>query len=169
MLMETKRLFLRELTEKDAAFVLKLVTQPSFIANIGDKGVTNEAQAKQHIQEKYLNQYREHGFGLYGVILKSNETLVGVSGLVSRPDFDVPDLGYAFLDEYCGCGYATEAGLSVLDYANKNLGIAAPIALTSPTNTASQNVLAKLGFKYVKQCTLNGQELPSNLYQYSPD
>ena len=41
MVVETKRLILREITVEDAEFVLRLVNEPSFVSNIGDKCLKN--------------------------------------------------------------------------------------------------------------------------------
>ena len=51
MIVETPRLRLRELTVDDAEFVFRLVSEPSFLSNIGDKGVRDLDDARQFILE----------------------------------------------------------------------------------------------------------------------
>ena len=45
-MLETERLILREFAVTDAEFILKLLNEPSFIQNIGDRGVRSVADAE---------------------------------------------------------------------------------------------------------------------------
>lgn len=156
IVISTARLNLRLMRLDDDAFVLRLVNQSSFINNIGDKGVRDLFSAREHIHSSYLNQYEKLGFGLWVVALKSNQQPIGVCGLVKRDALTSPDIGYAFLDEAAGNGYATEAGLAVMKYAKNQLGIKKIVAITATDNTASQRVLVKLGLEFKKQVYLPG-------------
>ena len=49
MIVETKRLIIRKITIEDAEFVLRLVNEPSFVSNIGDKGLKNLHDAERFI------------------------------------------------------------------------------------------------------------------------
>jgi len=69
-ILETERLILREITVDDAAFVLDLLNQPSFIKYIGDRGVHDLDQSRDFIENRYRKSYRDHGYGLYVVELK---------------------------------------------------------------------------------------------------
>ncbi|WP_372767636.1 GNAT family N-acetyltransferase [Pseudoalteromonas sp.] len=160
-----KNIELCELTETDAEFIFKLLTQPSFKANIGDKGVIDLKTALTHLKEKYIASYKEFGYGLWGIRDKDLNCFVGVCGLVSRPDFEVPDLGYALLDEYTKQGYVDAAAKMSIAFARGLGNLTQLNAITSPSNQASINVLEKLGFKFEKQFTLTGYEGVSNLYQ----
>src|SRR5690606_14890466 len=48
--LETERLLLRRLGDEDAAFILELLNQPSFIRFIGDKGVRTLADAHDYLR-----------------------------------------------------------------------------------------------------------------------
>ena len=61
---ETPRLALRRLTAADAAFMLDLLNQPSFIENIGDRGVRTLEQAGAYIDDRIVASYSRHGFGM---------------------------------------------------------------------------------------------------------
>jgi len=50
-IVETPRLRLRELELGDAEFVLRLVSEPSFVQHIGDKGVRDVHGARRFILE----------------------------------------------------------------------------------------------------------------------
>jgi ribosomal-protein-alanine N-acetyltransferase len=65
LVLGTPRLSLRNLTPEDSAFLLELMNEPPYIANIGDRGVRTIADARRYIDEKFTASYVRHGFGLY--------------------------------------------------------------------------------------------------------
>ena len=159
--LETERLVLRELTEDDAPFMLALLNSRGFIEGIADRGVRTEAQARAYIEERVLGSYREHGFGMWGVVPKGESEPVGLAGLVKRDVLPHVDIGYAFLEPVWGRGYARESAAAVLQHARDALGLATIVAITNPDNTASQRVLEKIGLRYVDQRDLPGWDTPS--------
>src|ERR1044071_2829356 len=73
IILETERLILRHMSpDTDAAFVIELLNQPSFVQYIGDKGVRTLEDARQYIVNGPLKSYEQNGFGLYTVELKAN-------------------------------------------------------------------------------------------------
>lgn len=150
-MLNTTRLTMRYLTVADAPFMLALLNDPQFIHNIGDRGVRTLEQAAQYIDAGPQVSYQQHGFGLLAIQLKNTDTLIGICGLVQRDNLDAPDLGYALLPQYTGCGYATEAAVAALQWA-QSLNMPLLYAVVSLHNTASQHLLSKLGF--AKQGTM---------------
>ena len=148
MLIETKRITLTELSERDTAFILRLVNEPSFLENIGDKGVRNEDDALKYLEDGPFASYAEHGFGLWRVGLKSSDVAIGISGLIKRDTLDHVDIGFAFLPEYWRQGFASEAGAAVLDAGRQQFGLATVVAITHPKNNGSIAVLERLGLTY---------------------
>ena len=142
----TERLFLRRLVLADAPFILRLLNDPGFLEHIGDKGVRNVEDAVNYLENGPIAMYARHGHGLYGVALKESGELIGISGLLRRDEYQDIDLGYAFLPEHRGGGYASEAGAAVLRIASGVIGAKKVIALVAPGNAASIRVLEKLGF-----------------------
>lgn len=147
----TKRLQFREAEEADAPFFFELMNQDSYIQGIADRDITSLDKAADHIREKHTASYRENGFGLWLVETAGNKTPLGISGLVNRAGFDVPDLGYGFLDRHTGKGYAREAAVNVLKFAENMLKIQTLCAIVSPGNTRSSHLLKKIGFSFSKQ------------------
>ncbi len=143
-LIETERLLLDKLTLDDAEFILKLVNEPSWIANIGDKQVHNLDDARRYLQDGPITMYQKYGFGLYRVALKDN-TPIGMCGILKRDQLPRPDIGFALFPEYCRQGYSFEASCAVLDYAARQLGVQEVTAITSTQNQASIGLLEKLG------------------------
>jgi RimJ/RimL family protein N-acetyltransferase len=144
-IIKTERLLIRELEPKDAAFLLQVMTEPAFFEHIGDKGVRTEEEALVYMRERYIASYREHRFGLWHVSRLEDGVPVGISGLIKRPDLEAPDIGYGFLREFWGKGYAVEAGLGVLQYAKETLPISRILGITGFENHRSIKVLERLG------------------------
>jgi [ribosomal protein S5]-alanine N-acetyltransferase len=162
--LETERLLLREAAEGDTAFVLELLNSPGFLENIGDRGVRTEDEARGYIVDRMLASYRDHGFGMWVTVQKSDEAPVGLAGLVKRDGLDVPDVGYAFLERAWGRGYAQEAAAAVLRHAIDVLAIPKLAAITTLENFASMAVLRKIGFTYQGVIQLPGMERESTYF-----
>ena len=56
-ILETDRLFIRELKLTDFQFILELLNSPGWLQYIGDRGVNNEEQAKLYLQNGPLKSY----------------------------------------------------------------------------------------------------------------
>lgn len=148
VVLATDRLILREVVETDATFVLELLNSPGFLENIGDRGVRDEDESRAYIRERMLGSYRDHGFGMWVAVQRIDGAPVGLAGLVRREGLDIPDVGYAFLPQAWGRGYAQEAAAGVLRHAVEVLGIPKLAAITTLENFASMAVLRKIGFTY---------------------
>ncbi len=156
--LETERLTLRRLHTGDAAFILELLNDPSFIHNIGDKGVRTIDDAVRYILQGPVESYERHGFGLWLVELKDAEgarTPVGICGLVKRDTLPDADIGYAFLPRFHRRGYAFESAAAVMNYARGALGLGRVLAITNPDNAGSIRVLEKLGLSYERRLRLS--------------
>ncbi len=148
--LETPRLLLHPFTHDDAPFILRLLNEPSFLQHIGDKGVRDLEGAKGYLSNGPMASYAKHGHGLMAVVPKATGEPIGMCGLLKRDNLDHPDLGYAFLPEAWGQGYAQEAAHAVLQDANLNR----VLAIVSPSNAASLRLLEKLGFSFEKLSAL---------------
>jgi len=146
MNLRTERLFIRELTPRDAPFMLALLNEPSFLVNIGDRGVRTIAEAEAYIERSPRASYALHGFGLCAVTLHEDGTPIGVCGILKRDALPEPDIGFAFLPAYWSQGYAFEAASAVRDFARETLALPRLLAIVSPGNAASMRLLGKLGF-----------------------
>ena len=109
LIAETARLQLRELTLDDAAFVLAALNDPDFVRKVIDRGVRTLDDARRYLQEGPLAAYAQHGHALWCVVRKSDGALMGLCGIIHREGLPDPDVGYTFLPQYRGQGYAREA------------------------------------------------------------
>jgi RimJ/RimL family protein N-acetyltransferase len=153
---ETKRLILRHIEEADADFILKLLNEPAFIQNIGDRGLRSLTDARRYIATGPGASYAQHGFGLFLVQGKSDQRPMGICGLLKRETLDDIDLGFALLGEYEGQGIAQEAALACLEFARRNLQLSRVVAITLPSNSRSIRLLEKLGFSLERHVTMPG-------------
>lgn len=145
----TDRLRLRELDERrDAAFVLELLTDPSFLRHIGDRGVRDLASARDYIRNGPRASYAQHGFGLWMVEARASGEALGLCGLLQRDSLPAPDIGYAFLPRHWSRGYAREACAAVRDHALGALKLPRLLAIVAPDNAASIRVLEHLGLRF---------------------
>jgi len=164
VIVETPRLNIRELTVDDAEFVFGLVNEPSFLANIGDKGVRNLEDARQFILEGPWASHREQGYGQFLVELKEGGDQIGVCGLLYREALDVSDIGCAFMPQYWRRGYAFEAACAVMEYGRSTLGIEKIVGLTSEENVASIKALEKLGMSFERMVKMSDDDPGTALY-----
>ncbi|BBN83409.1 N-acetyltransferase GCN5 [Pseudoalteromonas sp. A25] len=163
IIINTERLVIRKATLSDDAFILKLLNQKSFIDNIADKKVYTLADAQNYIQGAFLDPYMQ-GLKAPFIVTLQDGTAIGVAGFYQRPVFKEPDLGYAFLDEFTGKGYASEAANALLKFAKDNLQLDTVLAITSLTNEASIKLLRFCGFDFKQTIELE-PAVVSNLYE----
>ena len=142
----SERLTYRRATVDDAAFMLELLTSPGWLKYIGDRSVYNLQDARQYIREKVLPDYQAPNRGTILAIRKSDGVILGNVGVYNRPGLDNMDFGFAFLPQYHGQGYAYEAGLAGLKWAEAQ-GHQELLAITLPENKPSLKLLEKLGFQ----------------------
>jgi RimJ/RimL family protein N-acetyltransferase len=158
-ILETERLCLREFTIKDSSFIIKLVNSPGWLANIGDRNIKNIEQAINYLENGPLKSYALNGFGLWMVELKDDKTPIGMCGIIKRDNLEMPDIGFAFLPEYHGKGYAFEMAKAVLNFAKEVLQLCTILAIVLPTNDSSIKLLQKIGMKFEKKfCFPNAAE-----------
>jgi len=148
IVLETDRLQLRRVELDDAAFLLDLLNQPSFLHFIGDKGLRTLDDARDYILTGPLASYERFGFGMYLTVLKEERIPIGICGLLKRDSLEDVDVGYAFLPQFWSKGYAFESASAVMAYARNVLCIDRIVAVVSPDNGASIHILEKLGLRF---------------------
>ena len=149
---ETPRLILREIISEDVDRIFLLDSDPEVMKYIGVPPVTKLEQSAETIR-KIQKQYTENGIARWAVIEKETNLLIGWSGLkfLTEPlnGFkNVYELGYRFLPEFWGKGFATEAANAVLEYGFKELNLDEIYACADIKNVESNKILKeKLGFE----------------------
>ncbi|MDQ5856955.1 MAG: GNAT family N-acetyltransferase [Acidobacteriota bacterium] len=160
--LETERLILRRLTGEDAAFMLGLLNEPSWLRFIGDRGVRTLEEARSYIARGPVDMYARLGFGLYATTLKEDDSApIGICGLVKRDGLEDVDVGFAFLPEFWGKGYACEAASAVMAYAKSVVGLKRIVAITAVDNESAARLLEKIGLRFERMVRLSeeGEEV----------
>jgi RimJ/RimL family protein N-acetyltransferase len=150
-ILKTERLRLREFNLHDSEFIIELFNSPGWLKFIGDRKVKTIAQAQYYLEHGPIKSYRENGYGLYLVVKKDDDKSIGMCGILNRDTLDHPDIGFAFLPNYNGKGYALEIANATMIYAKEKLSIPRITAITLPQNYKSIKLLEKMGLKYHKR------------------
>ncbi len=165
-IIKTERLNIREMRLADAPFILKLLNDPAFIKYIGDKKVRTIKAANDYITDGPLKSYQKNGYGLFLMeVLSENEKIpAGICGLIKRAELEDTDIGFASLPEFTGKGYGFESASAVLDFAKTKIGLKQVVAIVSPENIISINLLKKLGFQFERMIRLLKEDSEIELY-----
>jgi RimJ/RimL family protein N-acetyltransferase len=147
-ILETERLRLREFTPEDASFIIELVNSPGWLKYIGDRNIKTTDQARAYLENGPIKSYHDNGFGLWMVENKVINTPIGMCGILKRETLEHLDLGFAFLPEYMGKGYAFEAATATLTFAKEKLNVQTLCAITVPDNQNSIKLLQKVGMRF---------------------
>jgi len=159
----TGRLRLRLVQAADAPLYLALLTDPDFIRFVGDRGVRTLEAAVDSIEAGPIAMQRSRGHSMYVVELAGSGEPLGMSGLIKRDVLDDVDIGYAFLPQHRGRGYALEAAQAVVAHAC-SLGIARLAAIVDPVNLRSIALLLRLGMRFERHTQLTPGQSGVNLY-----
>ena len=165
IILETERLLLRKPTTDDAAFMLRLVNEPSWLQYIGDRNVHTLQEAEQYLLNGSIKSFETIGFGFGIVLLKDSLVPIGMCGFVKRDFLEHPDLGFAFFPEYTRMGYAFEVASATLMYGKTYLGMKDVAAITTHDNLSSINLLQKLNFENKGTVMVGEEELLLWLYR----
>ena len=167
ILIETDRLILRLMNENDIDDMLKIFTDDNVMKSFNLHSFSRE-QTKKWINRN-LNHQSKHGYGLFSVILKSNQEFIGDCGLEHTEFEEKPcvEIGYDFLSKYWNQGYATESAKAVKDYAIEKLSIDSKIicSFIRKNNKASQRVSEKIGMQKIKE--YRAYDIDRYLYAFS--
>jgi RimJ/RimL family protein N-acetyltransferase len=148
IIIETERLLLRRLAEADAPFILALLTDADFLAQVGDRGVHNLEDARRYVREGPDASYARHGFGLNAVQLKGSPAAIGLCGLLRRDSHPDVEIGFALLPQARGQGLALEAAAATLSWGLNSLALQRIVALTAPDNRGSIRILERIGLHF---------------------
>lgn len=165
IILATERLILREMNCDDIDALRQI---------LGDKETMyayEHAFDEKEITEWLNNQlrrYREDGFGLWAVVLRTENKMIGQCGLTFQeiPDGRVLEVGYLFNKNYWHKGYASEAAAACRDYAFNTLKAEKVYSIIRDNNFASQKVARRTGMRAVGTTVKNyyGMNMPHLLY-----
>lgn len=155
ILLTTKRLTLRQARLDDAAFIHRLLNEPSWLKFIGDRGVRTVEDARAYIAARFIAVYERLGFGFFIVERKELPGPMGIAGLVKRDGLEDVDLGFAFLPEYWGEGFALESATGVMQFARDDLKLKRIVAISAAGNESAGRLLERVGFHFERMIRLS--------------
>ena len=157
MEIKSERLILRNFEETDAERMFLMDSNPDVMKYIGVPPVSEISESK-NIIKMIRQQYIDNGVGRLAVIEKESGLLIGWSGLKLLTQEingynNIYDLGYRFLPEYWGKGYALESAKASLDFGFNELKTDTIYAHAHSENEGSNHILRKLGFEKTGEFT----------------
>jgi len=155
-MLETDRLILRPLDEKDIDAIFAMRSDPEVMRFIRE--LQNRDESANWV-ELVSSRWATEQIGFCAMVEKSAGKFVGWCGLWRLKETGEIEVGYAVAKKFWGKGYATEAALEFLDYAFKKLAPEKIVAVARPKNAASRRVMEKLGMDFVKIDTFYDQTL----------
>ena len=155
VIIETNRLLLRNFTEEDARLLYELNLDPEVIKYTYDP-IKDVDHAKQILQQVILPQYTLYNHGRWAVHVKPELEFIGWCGLKCIPARNEIDLGYRFIKNAWGNGYATEAAYACIKYGFEKLKLPRIIGRAVPANFGSFNVLEKCGLSFIGEHVVEG-------------
>ncbi len=145
--MLTARLELRRLRDADFAHLRSHYRDERAMATLG--GVRTDDETRELLQG-YLEHWDTHGFGWWAVHERASGGFIGRGGLrtveiLGRAEVEI---GYAFVPEAWGHGFATELARESVRVAFDVLDRPQVVSFTLPTNAASRRVMDKAALRH---------------------
>ncbi|KAA2243818.1 GNAT family N-acetyltransferase [Chitinophaga agrisoli] len=151
----TERLSIDILSVNDHDFVLELLNSKGWLEFIGNRNIHSKEEAITYITQILLTPNLTYRV----VRRKEDNTPIGIVSFIKRDYLTHHDLGFAFLPQFMGLGYAYEAARGVMLQIMQDPAHAHLLATTVPHNTSSMRLLKKLGFRFEKEIEINHQPL----------
>jgi ribosomal-protein-alanine N-acetyltransferase len=161
VVLNTERLLLERLNSNHNALILELLNTSGWIKFIGDRNVHSIEDANNYINKINCNT----SIAYWAVTLKETSQPLGLVTLIQRDYLQNPDIGFAFLPQFNGNGYAYEAANALLNFLTNEAGINTIEACTLPDNASSIKLLEKLGLQFIEQITHENDLL--SIYRYT--
>ena len=165
MILETERLYLREMNQGDFFSLCEILQDERTM--YAYEGAFSDQEVQEWL-DRQLSRYEKWDFGLWAVILKETDKMIGQCGLTMQPwkGSEVFEIGYLFNRLYWHRGYATEAARACKKYAFETLGASEVCSIIRDTNLASQNVAVRNGMIKADAWTKHyrGIDMPHDRY-----
>jgi len=152
---QTSRLRVRKVALSDNEFFFKLVNSPGWLKFIGNRNVNSNEDAIPYIK-KILNTVN---LTYWVVTIKAKQQAIGIISFIKRDYLEHFDIGFAFLPEFMGQGYAYEAASALFSEIAKKPEYHTIQAVTIPGNSSSIKLLKKLGMRFEKEIEVGAEKL----------
>lgn len=165
MILETERLYLREICQADIESLCKILQDEETM--YAYEGAFSDQEVQEWL-DRQIARYRKWNFGLWAVILKETDEMIGQCGLTMQPwkDNEVLEIGYLFQRAYWHKGYALESAKACKKYAFEILNAREVCSIIRDTNIASQNVAIRNGMVLTDSWTKHYKGVDMPHYRY---
>lgn len=165
MILETERLYLREMNQADFDALCNILQDEDTM--YAYEGAFSDGEVQEWL-DRQISRYQKWHFGLWAVILKETNEMIGQCGLTMQPwkEMEVLEIGYLFNRLYWHKGYAAEAAKACKKYAFEILKADEVCSIIRDTNVASQNVAIRNGMKRKDTWTKHYRGVDMPHYRY---
>lgn len=146
---ETPRLLLRQFTPDDAEELYRIYSHPDLFKYMSNDKPLVWEQTGAFI-DSLNDNWKQHNFGVWAVVYKENQKLIGHCGLKFLENTPEIQIGYLLLKQYWGRGLGTESAAEALRFGFEVATLERIVAIAKPENIASRRVMEKIGMKYEK-------------------
>jgi RimJ/RimL family protein N-acetyltransferase len=152
LVLKTDRLLLRPLELADVELIWSDISDPEISKFMAWEAHKDRTQTAEFLKNEVTR--RETGKGITWAIFKDNSfcgifSLIGLVRSHRALTYNKAELAYWLSRKYQGQGIMTEAGRRVLQFAFRELGLHKIFVGHFSVNKASENLIRRLGFRYV--------------------
>lgn len=150
MILETKRLILREMDQNDYDALYAVLADSDIMEHY--PYTFDEARVRSWITRN-MERYSIDGFGLWAVVLKETGEMIGDFGITMQNIHGqwLPEIGYHIRADHQRKGYASEAAAACIRYAFENYDFPAVYSYMKYTNIPSQKTAIKNGMRFIEE------------------
>jgi RimJ/RimL family protein N-acetyltransferase len=158
-ILESERLKLRGHRLNDFIHSAGMWADPEVTRYIGGKPLTEEESWYRLL--RYVGHWSLLGFGYWVIEEKATGNFIGEIGFADYkrglPALEgLPEIGWAFVSQARGKGYATEAVRAAVAWSDTRFPSAQTACIINPENLASIRVAEKCGYRQVQLTTYKG-------------
>ena len=150
MIIETERLFLREMMESDFDALYEVLADSDIMEHY--PYTFDEARVRNWISRN-MERYQKDGFGLWALVLKETGEMIGDCGITMQNIHGqmLPEVGYHIRADHQRKGYATEAAAACIRYAFEKHNFPTVYSYMKYTNIPSQKTAMKNGMVFIEE------------------
>lgn len=156
-ILQTRRCILREMTEDDLDALYEVYRDPE-VSKYTENLYEDREKERTYIRDYIEQVYRFCGLGIWVIVLKETNTIIGRAGLAWRDGYDTPEIGFVIAKDYQRQGYAFEVCDSILQYC-KEMDFKTIRVLYQKENVASEKLCKKLGFEVKREFEADGKRM----------
>ena len=150
-ILETDRLFLREFIDSDFTDLCEILQDKDVM--YAYEHSFSEDEVKSWYNRLLVGHYEKYGFGLWAVIHKETNELLGQCGLTIQDinGIEYLEIGYSFKKKHWHKGYAVESALGCKNYAFEKLKAEKVYSIIRDSNITSQKVAKRIGMEKINE------------------